>query len=118
METTGSSKKGMVIALNGHKLGHIAGAIVAFTVLTLLVALGNADALTTFRRVGWSFVVSYGATFFLVRVILRTTLAQLALDKRMALQEKRERHREQRKRGETPAPSAETSEAETALEKE
>ena len=118
MVAPGSSKKGMVIALDGHKLGHIAGAVVAFTVLTLLFVLGNADALTTFTRVGWSFVVSYGATFFLVRVILRTTLAQLALDKRMALQEKRERHREQRRRGEAPAPSAETSEAETALEEE
>ena len=116
--TGGSSKKSMVIALDGHKLGHIAGAVVAFTVLTLLLVLGNADALTTFRRVGWSFVVSYGATFYLVRVILKTTLTQLALDKRTALQEKRERHREQRKRGETLASSDETPEAETAVEEE
>ena len=108
----------MVIALNGHRLGHIAGAIVAFTVLALLLMLQNADAMTTFKRVGWSFVVSYGATFFLVRVILRTTLAQLALEKRVALKEKRERHREQRKRGEVPEPSAEPVEVETALEEE
>ncbi len=108
----------MVIGLNGHRLGHIAGALVAFTVLTLLLVLGNADALTTFTRVGWSFVVSYGATFFLVRTILRTTLAQLALDKRVALQEKRERHREQRRRGEEPAASDEAVETEAALEEE
>ncbi len=108
----------MVIALDGHKLGHITGAIVAFIVLTLLLALGNADAITTFKRVGWSFVVSYGATFFLIRVILRTTLTQLALEKRTALQEKRDRHREQRMRGDASAPSAEAEEAETALEEE
>ncbi len=100
----------MVIALDGHKLGHIAGALVAFTVLSISFLLHNADALATFTRVGWSFVIAYGATYFLVRVILRTTLALLALEKQTALREKRERHREQRTRGqaqETPEAIAE-----------
>ncbi len=118
MAVTGSSKKGMVIALDGHKLGHIAGAVVGFTVLTLLLLLENTDALTTFKRAGWSFVVSYGATFFLVRVILRTTLTQLALEKRVALQEKREWHREQRRQGDATEPTDEAVEAEPAREEE
>lgn len=118
MAITGSGKKGMVIALDGHRLGHIAGAVVGFTVLTLLLVLENADALTTFKRAGWSFVVSYGATFFLVRVILRTTLVQLALERRVALQEKREWHREQRRQGDAPASTTQAAEAEPALEEE
>ena len=87
----------MVIALDGHKLGHIAGAAAAFVVLALSLYLRQTDALTTFTRVGWTFVVAYGSMFFLVRVILKTTLTQLALERRIALQERRERHREQRK---------------------
>ena len=88
----------MVIALDGGKLGHIAGAVVALTVMVLSMYLSNADALTTFKRAGWAFVVGYGATFFLVRVILRITLSQLLEDRRAALEEKRARHREARAR--------------------
>lgn len=118
MAVTGSGKKSMVIALDGHKLGHIAGAIVGFTVLALLLVLENADALTTFKRAGWSFVVSYGATFFLIRVILRTTLTQLALEKRVALQEKRDWHKEQRKQGDSSTSTTEAEETEPTLEEE
>lgn len=108
----------MVIALDGHKLGHIAGALVAFAVLTISLFLRNADALATFTRVGWSFVVAYGATYFLVRVILRTTLALLASEKRTALMEKRARHKEQRTRGEEQETAAEIEEPAVALEEE
>ncbi len=108
----------MVIALDGHKLGHIAGALVAFAVLTILLFLRNADALTTFTRAGWSFVVAYGATYFLVRVILRTTLALLALEKQTALKEKRAKHREQRTRGQAQETPGEIEEPEMGLQEE
>ncbi len=108
----------MVIALDGHRLGHIAGAIVGFAVMTLLLALENADALTTFKRAGWSFVVSYGATFFLIRVILRTTLTQLAHEKRAALQEKREWHKEQRRQGDSTTSTTDVEETEPTVEEE
>ena len=108
----------MVIALDGHKLGHIVGAIVAFAVLSISLFLRNADGLTTFARVGWSFVVAYGATYFLVRVILRTTLALLALEKQTALMEKRARHKEQRMRGDVQETPADQEEPVAALEEE
>ena len=108
----------MVIALDGHKLGHIVGALVAFTVLSISLFLRNADGLTTFTRVGWSFVVAYGATYFLVRVILRTTLTLLALEKQTALMEKRARHREQRTHGDVQEASEELEEPATALVEE
>ena len=97
----------MVIALDGHKLGHIAGAAAGFAVLALSLYFRHADAFTIFTRVGWTFVVAYGSTFFLVRVILRTTLAQLAMERRVALQEKREWHREQRRGERSEEPLAE-----------
>lgn len=108
----------MVIALDGHKLGHIVGALVAFTVLSLSLFLHNADGLATFTRVGWSFVVAYGATYFLVRVILLTTLTLLALEKRTALMEKRAKHKEQRTRGDVLETSEEIEEPATALVEE
>ena len=98
MSSEETGKKSMVIALDGGKLGHIAGAIVALTVMILSMYLSNTDALTTFKRAGWAFVVGYGATFFLVRVILRITLRQLLEDRRVELEEKRTRHREARTR--------------------
>ena len=107
MSTPGNGKKSMVIALDGGKLGHIAGAIVALTVMLLAMYLSQADALTTFTRAGWGFVVGYGATFFLVRVILRITLRQLLEDRRHALEEKRARHREARMRPEEAEVEAE-----------
>ncbi len=121
MATTETGKKSMVIALDGHKLGHITGAMAGFVVMSLSLYFRNADAFTTFTRVGWTFVVAYGSMFFLVRVILRTTLAQLALEKRVALQEKRERHREQRRGERGDDARAETdvdTEPESGLEAE
>lgn len=97
----------MVIALDGHKLGHIAGATAGFAVMALLMYFRHADAYTTFTRAGWTFVVAYGSTFFLVRVTLRTTLAQLALERRIALKEKREWHKEQRRSERSEEPVSE-----------
>lgn len=91
-----SDKRGKVIALDGDKLGHIAGAAVALVVMSLSFFYQEVDGVTAFVRTGWAFVFGYGATFFLVRVILKKTLALMIENKRVALEEKRARLREQR----------------------
>lgn len=70
-----SNKK--VIPLDGDKLGLIGGLIGAIAVLLLSTFLNRGDLATTLIRVGWAFVICYGATFFLVRMILRTTLQEM-----------------------------------------
>lgn len=65
-----------VVALDGDKLGHVVGTVVATAVMALCFFYQEVDGYTAAARVGWAFVLSYGATFFLVRVILRTTLSE------------------------------------------
>ena len=86
----------MVVRLDGERLGHIAGGVAALLVMAVSLYVHKADALTTFTRSGWAFVAAYGATFFLVRVILRVTLRQVLEDRRNALEAKRAQRREQR----------------------
>jgi hypothetical protein len=70
-----STKK--VIPLDGDKLGMIGGMIGAIIVLIMSLYFHRGDIVTTLIRVGWAFVICYGATFFLVRMILRTTLQEM-----------------------------------------
>lgn len=71
-----TKKTKRVIALDGDKLGMIGGMVGAFIVLILCLLL-NVGTVTLLIRMGWGFVICYGATFFLVRVILRTTLIEM-----------------------------------------
>lgn len=93
-ETTKSQSQ--VVALDGDKLGHIAGAVVALVIMAVSFYYREVDAATAFTRVGWAFVLAYGATYFLVRVILRVTLFLVIAEKKRVLHEKRTRIREQR----------------------
>ena len=85
-----------VVALNGNRLGQIAGALVACVVMAFSFYMRDVDAFTAFTRIGWAFVIGYGATFFLVRVILVTTLRQMVEERRRTLEERRPTRREQR----------------------
>lgn len=69
-------KKGakLTVALDGDKLGQIVGAMVALIVMALCFYYQKVDGYTAATRVGWAFVLSYASVFFLVRVVLRTTL--------------------------------------------
>jgi len=91
-----------VIPLDGDKLGMIGGMIGAILVLIMSLYFHRGDIATTLIRVGWAFVICYGATFFLVRVILRTTLQELIEEKRKAKEE--------------PEPTEETDEANSETE--
>lgn len=88
-----------VVALDCHKLGNIAGTVVAIAVMGVVFAVQKVDWITAFMRIGWAFVIGYGATFLLVRVILRTTLYQMLQDRKSALQRMRRRHRNPRSDG-------------------
>jgi len=63
-----------VVALDGHRLGLVNGMAIALVVMAFSFFYQHVEFLTTGIRVGWAFVAAYGATFFLIRVILRTTL--------------------------------------------
>lgn len=65
-----------VIPLNGDKLGFIGGSVFATAVMIICFYYQRADGVTTAIRVGWTFVIGYGMTFFLVRTILRITLLE------------------------------------------
>lgn len=82
-------KKGRKIALDGDKLGHVVGTTVALAVMAICFYFQKVDGVTAAVRVGWAFVIGYGATFFLVRVILRTTLFEFVQHER----ELREAHK-------------------------
>jgi hypothetical protein len=72
-----SSARKKSIPLDGDKLGMIGGMIGAIIVLFISLFAHKGEMLTTVIRVGWAFVICYGGTFFLVRMILRTTLLDL-----------------------------------------
>lgn len=94
-----TKKNKRVIALDGDKLGMIGGMVGAFIVL-IVCLINHVSTITSLTRMGWGFVICYGATFFLVRVILRTTLIE------MIEQEKLEK--KQRKHVDTEAQEAAT----------
>ena len=79
MEETGkkSSKSKKVVAFDGDKLGMIGGTIGAILVLLISLYAHPGDMMTTIIRMGTAFVICYGGTFFLVRVILRATLQEM-----------------------------------------
>ena len=88
--------KRKAIPLDGDKLGMIGGTIGAIVVLIVTMASGQSDLISTLLRVGWTFVICYGATFFLVRVVLRTTLQEMMLRKqqeRIAKAEKKKKEK-------------------------
>lgn len=72
-----SSTPKKVIPLDGDKLGMIGGTIGAIIVLFVSLSVHSGDLLTTIIRMGWAFVICYGGTFFLVRMVLRTTLQEM-----------------------------------------
>ena len=72
-----TKKTKKVIALDGDKLGMIGGTLGALIVLCISWFVHSGNISTTLIRMGWSFVICYGATFFLVRMILRTTLMEM-----------------------------------------
>ena len=63
-----------VVALDGHRLGLVNGTAIALVVMAFSFFYQQVEFVTAGIRVGWAFVAAYGATFFLIRVILRTTL--------------------------------------------
>lgn len=63
-----------VVALDGHRLGLVNGMAIAAIVMAFSFFYQRSEFLATGIRVGWAFVAAYAATFFLIRVILRTTL--------------------------------------------
>ena len=71
-----------ILVLDGDKLGHIMGVLVALVVMAICFFVQKADGYTTAIRVGWAFVVAYGATFVLIRIILRVTLFEFVVDKK------------------------------------
>ena len=66
-----------VVALDGDKLGMIGGTLGAMLILMIGFFSQTGTVTTTLIRMGWVFVVCYGAIFFLVRMILRTTLREM-----------------------------------------
>lgn len=92
MEESGKkpSKAKKVVALDGDKLGMIGGMIGAIIVLIISLYAHPGEMMTTVIRMGTAFVVCYGATFFLVRMILRTTLQEM-----IELDKKRKRDRKE-----------------------
>ncbi len=77
-----ANKTKKVIALDGDKLGMIGGMVGAFIVLIICLVF-HVSTITSLIRMGWGFVICYGATFFLVRVILRTTLIEMIEQEKM-----------------------------------
>ena len=96
-----------VVVLDGDKLGLIVGATFATLVMGLCFFLRQVDAHTAAIRVGWAFVLAYGATFFLVRVILRTTLYEFI---------EQSRRKKDRKRGRGDEGGRETPDTDSATE--
>ena len=79
-----SKKQKKIIPLDGDKLGMIGGTVGGTIVLIISFFLHTGNIVTTIIRVGWAFVICYGATFFLVRMILRTTLIDMVDQEKMA----------------------------------
>lgn len=84
------------LALDGDKLGFVAGSAVALGVALVQMFLQNADPLTTLVRSGWAFVGTYAAVFFLARTILRTTLFEMLAEKESRREARRQQLREAR----------------------
>lgn len=100
------AKKGnkLSVTLDGDKLGQIAGATVALVVMAMCFYYQKVDGYTAATRVGWAFVLSYAAVFFLVRVILRTTLFEFIAHRDAELAARRVRRRASTARDEEPEP--------------
>lgn len=114
MARDGSQKQPKrTIALDGDKLGHIVGALVALTVLLLCFYYQKVDGFTAIVRTGWAFVMGYAATFFLVRIILRTTLFEFI---RLKQEEKGPKKGAHLGSGEAQAEAAEVAPEETPSE--
>ncbi len=91
----------MVLALDADKLGLIAAVLVA-TIVMGLCFLQGVQGLEVAVRAGLTFIVTYGAVYFLVRVILRAALIEFA---------QMQRDRKRRKRAELDEQRAERREA-------
>lgn len=89
------------LALDGDKLGFIAGSTIALGVALVQMFLREADLLTTLVRSGWAFVGAYAAVFFLVRIILRTTLFEMLAEKESRREARRQQLREARDKAAT-----------------
>lgn len=87
-------KQKKIIALDGDKLGMIGGVLGATVVLVVGFLSQNSTLASTLIRMGWVFVACYGATFFLVRMILRTTLMEMIEEEKRIKEEKKKSNRE------------------------
>lgn len=97
-----------VVALDGHRLGLISGMAIAVVVMGVSFFYQHAEFLATGIRTGWAFVAGYAATFFLVRVILRTTLFEfLGHERKDTIAPSRLGRTEREEEDELPAPSPE-----------
>jgi len=83
------SRSKLTLALNGVRLGNIAGSVCA-TVVMLICFRRDVEVLETVYRVVLTYSAVFVATFFLARVVLRTALTEFLL----AEKENRARRRE------------------------
>lgn len=84
------NKPQKIIPLDGDKLGMIGGLLGATCVLVISFLFQSGGMITTLIRMGWVFVACYGATFFLVRMILRTTLVDMIEQEKRLKQEQKD----------------------------
>ena len=86
-----------VIPLDGDKLGMIVGLMGAIVVLLIGVFAQRGGLSSIIIRTGWTFVICYGATFFLVRMILRTTLQEMIEQEKLEREQERALKKDQAK---------------------
>ncbi|MFP6581068.1 MAG: hypothetical protein VCD00_00775 [Candidatus Hydrogenedentota bacterium] len=86
-----------VIPLDGDKLGMIVGLLGAIAVLLIGIFANRGDLPAILIRAGWTFVICYGATFFLVRMILRTTLQEMIEQEKLEREQERALKKDQAK---------------------
>ena len=82
-----------LIALDADRLGLVVG-LAAAVVVMVACFYREVPWGATFIRAGWVFVVAYAAAFFLVRHVLRTTLAEMLQDKKRKRESRRAAERE------------------------
>ena len=86
-------RPGRLIALDADRLGLVVGLAAAVVVMVACfyreVPMG-----VIVIRAGWVFVVAYAASFFLVRLVLRTTVAEMLEDKKRKRESRRAAERE------------------------
>lgn len=86
-------RPGRLLALDADRLGLVVG-LAAAVVVMVACFYREVPWGATFIRAGWVFVVAYAAAFFLVRLVLRTTLAEMLHDKKHKRESRRAAERD------------------------